>query len=69
MCTTPSGHTVTLTGIVGVMFDKDAMVVANLDRRVTNNYNPKAEFWNEWHKFDASYFLDLSENIVTFFIA
>lgn len=69
MVTTPSGHPVTLTGIVGVMFDKDAMVVANTDRRVTDYYNPMAEFWNEWHKFDARYLLDLSENIVTFFIA
>lgn len=69
MCTTPTGHTVTLTGIMGVMFDRDAMVVANMDRRTTTNYNPKAEFWNEWHKMDAQYILDLDENIVVFFIA
>ena len=68
MVKTPSGHDVTLTGIMGVMFDRDAMAVANMDRRVTTNYNPKAEFWNEWHKMDAQYILDLDENIVVFFI-
>lgn len=66
---TASGDTVSLTGILGVMFDRDAMGVANLDRRVTTNYNPKAEFWNEWHKFDAGFFNDTSENCVVFFIA
>ena len=69
MVTTPTGHEVTLTGIMGVMFDRDAMAVCNTDRRTTTNYNAKAEFWNEWHKMDAQYILDLDENIVVFFIA
>jgi hypothetical protein len=69
MVTTPTGHDVTLTGIMGVMFDRDAMAVCNMDRRTTTNYNAKAEFWNEWHKMDAQYILDLDENIVVFFIA
>lgn len=66
---TPSGHDVSASGIIGVIFDRDALGVANVNRRVTTNYNPKAEFWNEWHKFDAGYFLDLDENFVTFFVA
>ena len=66
---TPSGHDVTVTGILGVMFDRDAMEVANMDRRVTTNYNAKAEFWNEYHKMDSEYILDLDENIVVFFVA
>ena len=65
---TPSSHTVQLDGILGVMFDRDAMGVSNLDRRVTTQYNAKAEFWNEFHKYDAGHFLDLDENIVVFFI-
>lgn len=65
---TPSGDTVNLDGILCCMFDHDALGVANLDRRVTTNYNPKAEFWNEWHKYFAGHFLDLSENIVVFFV-
>lgn len=66
---TPSGHTVEASGILGVIFDRDALGVANVDRRVTTNYNAKAEFWNEWHKYDAGYFLDLDENFVVFFVA
>lgn len=66
---TPSGDTVEASGILGVIFDRDALGVANLDRRVTTNYNPKAEFWNEWHKMDAGYFLDESENMVVFYVA
>lgn len=66
---TADGNTVELAGILGVMFDRDAMGVANLDRRVTTNYNPKAEFWNEWHKFDAGFFNDASENCIVFFVA
>ena len=66
---TPSGHDVDVTGVLAVMFDRDALGVANIDRRVTTNYNPKAEFWNEWHKYDAGYFLDLDENFVVFYVA
>ena len=66
---TPSGDTVSISGVLGVMFDRDAIGVSNLDRRVTTYYNAKAEFWNEWHKADAGYILDLSESIVTFFVA
>jgi hypothetical protein len=67
--TTPSGDSVNISGVLGVIFDRDTLGVSNLDRRVTTNYNPKAEFWNEWHKADAGYFLDLDENCVVFFIA
>ena len=66
---TPSGHDIDATGILGVIFDRDALGVANVDRRVTTNWNAKAEFWNEWHKYDAGYFLDLDENFVVFFVA
>lgn len=66
---TPSGHTVNAGGILAVMFDRDALGVANVDRRVTTNYNAKSEFWNEYHKYDAGYFLDLDENFVVFYVA
>lgn len=66
---TPSGDTVSASGVLGVIFDHDALGVANVDRRVTTNYNAKAEFWNQWHKYDAGYFLDLDENFVVFYVA
>lgn len=64
-----SGDTVEVTGILGVMFDHEALGVANLDRRVTTNYNPKAEFFTNWYKFDAGYFNAFDENFVVFFVA
>lgn len=66
---TASGNDVDATGILGVMFDRDALGVTNLDRRVTTNYNPKAEFYSNWYKFDAGYFNDTNENFVVFFVA
>ena len=51
------------------MFDNDAVGVTNEDRRVTTQFNPRAEFVNSWFKFDCSYFNDMNENFVVFFIA
>lgn len=61
--------TVEIDGIVGVMFDRDALGVSNLDRRVTTAYNAKAEFFNNYYKFDAGYFNDTNENFVVFFVS
>ena len=60
---------VTATGILGVMFDRNALGVANYNRRVTNHYNAKAEFFNNWYKMDGHYFNDLNENFVVFYVA
>ena len=65
---TSSGKVVAIDGIIGVMFDRDAIGVSNLDRRVTTNYNPRAEFYTNFYKFDAGYYSDLSENFVVFFV-
>lgn len=62
-----SGADVNISGVLGVMFDRDALGVSNLDRRVTTNYNAKAEFFNNYYKFDAGYFNDTNENFVVFF--
>lgn len=68
---TPRGSQseVEINNIVGVMFDRDALGVSNLDRRVTTNWNPKAEFTNNWYKFDAGYFNDFNENGVIYILA
>ena len=64
-----SGKTISISGVLGVMFDRDALGVTNSDKRVTTNYNAKAEFFNNYYKFDAAYFNDTNENFVVFFIA
>ena len=66
---TSEGNEVSTTGILGVMFDKYALGVSNLDRRVTTNYNAKAEFYTNYYKFDAGYFNDFNENFVVFYFA
>lgn len=67
--TTTGNHNVEVGGVLAIMFDRDALGVSNLSRRVTTNYNAKAEFWNNFYKFDAGYFNDQNENFLVFFVA
>ena len=64
-----SGNSMELTGILAVMFDRDALGVCNQNSRVTTQYNPKAEFTNYFYKRDARYFTDSNENFVVFYVA
>lgn len=57
------------TGILGVMFDTNALGVSNLDQRTTTAYNARAEFYTNFYKLDAGFFNDLDENFVVFYIA
>ena len=66
--TCASGEDIAVSGVIGVMFDRGSLGVSNLNRRVTTNYNAKAEFYNNYYKFDAGYFNDLNENFVVFFM-
>ena len=68
---TASGNTVKVpanAAIIGAVFDRDAVGVANLDRRVTTAYNARAEFFTNFYKMDSGYYNDLGENFVVFFI-
>lgn len=64
---TDNGVNVSATGILGVIFDRDALGVCNYDRRVTTDYNARAEFTNAWYKQDAMYFNDTNEQFVVFY--
>lgn len=66
---TSSNNAVSCSGILAVMFDRDALGVSNFDRRVTSNWNPKGEFYNNWFKMDSGYFNSLNENFIVFFVA
>ena len=57
------------SGILGVLFDTNATMVSCSNQRVTTNYNPKAEFYTNFTKYDASYLNDLNENFVVFMIS
>lgn len=65
---TSSGKTVTKSGILAVMFDRDAVGVSNLNKRVTTSYNAKAEFFTNYFKLDCGAFNDLNENFVVFYV-
>lgn len=56
-------------GILGVMFDTNALGVSNLNQRTTTSYNARAEFYTNYYKMDAGYFNDLNENFVVFYIS
>lgn len=65
---TSSGDNVTINGVLGCIFDRDALAVANMDKRTTVAYNARSEFFNNWFKADAQYINDLNENFVVFYI-
>lgn len=56
------------SGILGVLFDTNAVGVTCQNQRVTTNYNPRAEFYTNFNKFDAGYYNDLNENFIVFTI-
>lgn len=65
---TASGHDIDATGVLAVMFDRDALGVSNLDREVRTHYNEKADFWNYFYNAFAGYFNDTNENFVVFYV-
>lgn len=66
---TSQGNNVEISGIIGVMFDRWALGVSNVDRKVTSQYTPNAEFFTNFYKYKAGFFNDLNENFVVFFVA
>lgn len=65
---TKSGKDVKKSGIIGVLFDRYSLGVTNLDKRVTTNYNPKAEFYTNFYKSDSGYFNDFNQNFIVFYV-
>ena len=57
------------SGILGVIFDRDALGVNNVDNRVYSKFNEVGEFYTNFYKNDARYFNDYDENFVVFFVA
>lgn len=55
--------------VVACLFDREALGVTALNKRVKEHYNAKAEFFNYWYKEDAGYFNDYNENFVVFLVA
>lgn len=60
--------TITMSGVLGVVFDHDAAGIVCENSRVTTQYNPKAEFTNWFYKEDAGYYIDANENAIVYYI-
>ena len=58
--------TINRIGIIGVMFDVDAIVINNQNERVTSAYNAQGEFYNNFYKIDTMIYIDLDENGAVF---
>lgn len=66
---TDSGATVTASGVVGVLFDEEAIAICCENRRVTSQYVPDGEFYTNFYKMDVMSINDLSENGIVFVVA
>lgn len=66
---TSAGHTINASGILAVMFDRDALGVANIDRKVTSAYNAKADFTNNFYHYTQGLWNDGNENFIVFYVA
>lgn len=67
--TTSEGHTVTPTNtgnILGVLFDRDAIMCCNEDPEVRSQYNADGNFTNFFYCYDASFYNDFDENGVVY---
>lgn len=66
---TANNNPVSVSGVIGVLFDRDSMGITNYEKRVTTNYNPKAEFYSNFYKFEMGAFNSQNEQVVVFFLA
>lgn len=67
--TSGNGNVVDQSGIIGVVFDRDALGVSNIDREVRTQYVVKGRFFNYFYTHTAGYFNDDNENFVVFIVA
>lgn len=55
-------------GIIGILFDDEALKVGNLSQYVTTNYNAKGDFYTNYYKEQSGFFVDLAENFIIFYV-
>lgn len=64
--TASNGTTVNTSGIIGVLFDRDACAVCLEDAETTSKYAANGRFYNFFHYWNARYMNDLAENVAVF---
>ena len=60
--------TITETGILAVVYDRDAIGVTITERRGATQRNNKDEYTDYFNKATYGYFNDLSENGIVFYV-
>lgn len=63
---TSEGNSVTQSAILGVLFDRDAIMCCNEDPEVRSQYNADGNFTNFFYCYDASFYNDFDENGVVY---
>lgn len=63
---TSGGHEISTTGILSVMFDRDALGVLCKDKRVKSHVTELEEFTTYKYIEDGEYFNDFNENFIVF---
>lgn len=66
---TSGNHTINTSGILSVMFDRDALGVLCKDKRVKSHVTELEEFTTYKYIEDGEYFNDFNENFIVFFMA
>lgn len=64
-----NGQRITVSGIIGCMFDRDALILGDLGLKTTTHYNANGDFLNTWFKWTVSPYYDANENFVIFALA
>ena len=60
--------TISKKGIIGVIYDYEAMGVTLNERRSTSDRNNHDEYTNYYNKANIGYFNDMSENGIVFYL-
>lgn len=63
---TTNSHSVSRNNIVGVLFDRDGIMICNEDPEVRSQYNADGNFTNYLYCTDCSYYNDFDENCIVF---
>lgn len=63
---TTENHSVSRNNIIGVLFDRDGIMICNEEPEVRSQYNADGNFTNYLYCTDCSYYNDFDENCIVF---
>lgn len=63
-----SENAVTVKGLLGILFDEDAMgVVIKHDETAASPYNPRGRYYNMFYAYNHQYWNDFTENVIALY--